>query len=507
MRTLCRAPLAAVTALAVLLPAAAAQAEPRVALVVGNSSYGALPRQSTAVPDARELGDALAALGFETTLGLDLGSEEFELAVLELAREAEGAEAAMIAYFGHGQRFGGANYLLPTDFATDVTPDVETDAVALRDAIRAAAPAEIGLVMIDAARATGLDMPGAEPGLAGPRSLPPGVVAGFSAQPGAVVADAEQGRSPYAAALVEAMGEEGLPLAGLMERVRRAVVEATGGEQRPAVFGPVEQVDFSFNPPSLAFRPLEDPNTVTELPQDRAPAGLPAPPDGEAGEAPVIEEVREEGYPGPDGRPRPGGPGSEPLLEDAAEAAPEADQAEMGDLPPAVDDTGVEIDIEPPDRADTRLEEPLAEPENPDELPAGRLPVPTEPGGLAGDVDVGEMDPETPDSVRATPDPDDLAAGPPEAREEVATPQGDDTETAALRRSPEEDPPLGVEQRKAVQRSLRLLGYYEYYIDGLFGPRTRESIRAFQERIGADPTGHLSRAQIDHLHAMAEGAG
>jgi peptidoglycan hydrolase-like protein with peptidoglycan-binding domain len=113
------------------------------------------------------------------------------------------------------------------------------------------------------------------------------------------------------------------------------------------------------------------------------------------------------------------------------------------------------------------------------------------------------------------PDADGIAPAPAEARQEVATPeqrpapQADarPDEDAALLQSPDRDPPLSAEQRRAVQRSLRILGYYDYYIDAIFGPVTRAGIRAYQERIGAEPTGHLSPAQIDRLHAMAERAG
>lgn len=522
-------------ALALLLPEAAADAESRVALVVGNTDYRALQPLRTAAVDARQLASALERLGFETTHGVDLGSEEFALALQDLAREAGGADAAVFVYFGHGQQVDALNYLLPTDFGTETTPDVQLDAVALRTAVQAAAQAEVGVVLVDAGRPTGLDIPGAEPGLVRPQSLPPGVVVGFSAEPGETVEGEALFQSVYGAALAEAVTERGLPLGGMLQRVRQSVINDTGGNQRPVVFGPAQTVEFSFNPAPPAPQPRAEaepeaepdaePEVVEALPEDRAPAGLPAQPEPD--EQPTAAEVRT----APEGAAEAAEvdhsvEAGEPLIEQAADAAPEAHGIEMDDAP-RIDtatpeaapggpdpDIDVEVDVEPPDRADTRLAEPPAETVSPDALPAEPLAIPTEPGGAASDVDVGEIDPETPRETTATPDADGIAPAPAGAREEVETPERPAPQAAArpdedpaLLQSPDRDPPLSAEQRRAVQRSLRILGHYDYYIDAVFGTVTRAGIRAFQERIGAEPTGHLSPAQIDRLHAMAEQAG
>jgi peptidoglycan hydrolase-like protein with peptidoglycan-binding domain len=53
--------------------------------------------------------------------------------------------------------------------------------------------------------------------------------------------------------------------------------------------------------------------------------------------------------------------------------------------------------------------------------------------------------------------------------------------------------------RRQVQEALRRSDYYKGPVDGIFGPLTRAAIRHFQHEIEADPTGHLSAEEANHL--------
>ena len=88
---------------------------------------------------------------------------------------------------------------------------------------------------------------------------------------------------------------------------------------------------------------------------------------------------------------------------------------------------------------------------------------------------------------------------------EVEADIGSDTETAAAASpaSATVDPDLSTEERRAIQRSLTTIGLYGARIDAIFGPLTRIGIRGFQARIGSEPTGYLSEAQIELLHETA----
>lgn len=58
-----------------------------------------------------------------------------------------------------------------------------------------------------------------------------------------------------------------------------------------------------------------------------------------------------------------------------------------------------------------------------------------------------------------------------------------------------------VLDRRRIQAALRLLGYYDGMVDGLFGPRTRAAIRRYQRDIGVPVTGTLTPDEANRLLA------
>jgi serine protease Do len=64
---------------------------------------------------------------------------------------------------------------------------------------------------------------------------------------------------------------------------------------------------------------------------------------------------------------------------------------------------------------------------------------------------------------------------------------------------------LSFENRAGIQLALIWTGDYNGLVDGALGRRTYRSIQAYQQNIGAPPTGTLSRRQFDELMALASG--
>ena len=58
---------------------------------------------------------------------------------------------------------------------------------------------------------------------------------------------------------------------------------------------------------------------------------------------------------------------------------------------------------------------------------------------------------------------------------------------------------LSAYERREVQEALQRRGLYAGAIDGAFGPVTEAAIRAYQESMGAAPTGILTRSQTIEL--------
>lgn len=66
-----------------------------------------------------------------------------------------------------------------------------------------------------------------------------------------------------------------------------------------------------------------------------------------------------------------------------------------------------------------------------------------------------------------------------------------------------QQPKMNKEDWMAVQRTLADAGFYDGAIDGAIGPASRSAIAAWQESMGAEGSGYLTRDQADTLIAVA----
>ncbi len=234
-------------ALAAALFATVAEADRRVALVIGNSAY----RNATQLPNTINDANAVAALfrsvGFEVVNSrTDLGVLEFKRAVRDFLITAETADIAVVYYAGHGIEVGGTNYLIPVDAKLARDYDVEDEAIALDRIIWALQPVKrLRLILLDACR----DNPFvAKLRSVGIRAAPKGGLAriddvstdtlvAFAAKEGAVSYDGDGPNSPFATALVKHIAEPGLDIRIALGQVRDEVLKTTGGRQEPFIYG------------------------------------------------------------------------------------------------------------------------------------------------------------------------------------------------------------------------------------------------------------------------------
>ena len=89
-------------AAAFALFAAPAQAEKRVALVIGNNDYQYVPKLQKAVNDAKAVGDTLASLGFEVFRGENVTRLEFNRVWQRFLNRLEPGDIASFFFAGHG---------------------------------------------------------------------------------------------------------------------------------------------------------------------------------------------------------------------------------------------------------------------------------------------------------------------------------------------------------------------------------------------------------------------
>ena len=231
--------------LAFVFVASAAQAEKRVALVVGNAGYqvGAL---ATPANDAGLVAQTLQAAGFDVVGARDLDQDSLRRAFRDFLEKATGAGPDTVAFIyvsGYGVQLEGENYFVPVDAKIARDADVAAEAIRLSDYIRplTALKLKASIVVLDAARANPFAKSG--PPLAGGLALvepEPGVLIAFNAAPGTVAPEGQGPYGPYAQALAEMMREGGLPLAGVFDRARLRVNDVTKGAEVPWYASKVE---------------------------------------------------------------------------------------------------------------------------------------------------------------------------------------------------------------------------------------------------------------------------
>jgi uncharacterized caspase-like protein len=231
-----------------------------VALVIGQSKYEHLAALPNPANDARAIAKLLSDLGFEVAQVSDGDVKKLAKSLRRFAEDAEGADAAVLYYSGHGIEAGGENWLVPVDADLDALGDASKSLVPISEVmneLKATVP--IAVLLLDACRSNpfpagallktedkpeGVPLGGA--GLSVPRGFTPvgggsaeslGTVIGFAAEPGSTALDGEPGaNSPYAAALIRHLAAmNGEEFGTVLRMVTEEVYLKTKAQQRPWV--------------------------------------------------------------------------------------------------------------------------------------------------------------------------------------------------------------------------------------------------------------------------------
>jgi hypothetical protein len=252
----------------------------RVALVIGNSAYRNVPILPNPANDAGDVAAALKRLGFAVNLITNASFDEMRRGLIALGRDATGADMAAVYFAGHGMEISGENWLIPVDAELKRDTDAENEAVSLRSVmLQVANTASLGLVILDACRNNpfavkmqrSLALRAAARGGLG-RIEPIGnVLVAYAARDGTTALDGDGRNSPFTAALLHNIDMPGVEVTFMFRNVRDDVMEATGNEQQPFVYGSLSRrAIYLAGPPSSA-------DQASTKQANAAPAPLPSP--------------------------------------------------------------------------------------------------------------------------------------------------------------------------------------------------------------------------------------
>jgi formylglycine-generating enzyme required for sulfatase activity len=223
-----------------LIAAAPAVAETRLALVIGNGNYGGgIGPLANAPNDAKLVTTALQSAGFTVTTVIDADQRAMKRAFADFGQSLVTAgpdTVGLFYYAGHGVQVDGKNYLIPSGATIESQADVEMEAVDANWVLKQMEYAgnRMNIIILDACRNNPLPQGtrSLENGLAR-MDAPTGSFIAYSTAPGAVALDGAGNNSPYSQALAAAIQTKQLPLELLFRQVRVEVMNETGNKQVP----------------------------------------------------------------------------------------------------------------------------------------------------------------------------------------------------------------------------------------------------------------------------------
>jgi uncharacterized caspase-like protein len=223
----------------------------RMALLVGNADYYFAPLKNP-LNDANDLGDSLAAIGFETTVLENPGFEQFRTAIRSFYDEvSEDPNTLSVFYYaGHAVQMNNVNYLIAVDSKIVDQQTLIDGSISINHLLRDMQQTrnQQNLIILDACRdnpfkaidaddeSRGIAMPDDEvrdlrQGLA-PVKAPAGTIIAYATAPGGVAKDGKGRNGTYTQYLLAHLTEQ-RPVEEVFKRVRKDVVRVSDGAQIP----------------------------------------------------------------------------------------------------------------------------------------------------------------------------------------------------------------------------------------------------------------------------------
>jgi uncharacterized caspase-like protein len=243
-----------------LLSAVAAQADKRVALVVGNSVYQHAPPLPNPARDAHAMAKMFQNAGFDVVSALyDAGYLDLKRAIRQFEDAAADSDIAVVYFAGHGIEIHGVNYLIPTDAKLASDRDAEDEAIALDRLLTSLDGARrLRLVILDACRENpfvrkmlqqrSAALRGVNSGLATVEPNTSNTLIAYAARAGAAADDGQAEHSPFTAALLNNLFVPALDVRLAFGRVRDEVLKTTANKQEPFVYGSLGGANISLVP-------------------------------------------------------------------------------------------------------------------------------------------------------------------------------------------------------------------------------------------------------------------
>lgn len=234
------------------LAASAVSPDPsRLALVIGNGSYGAAPLSNPA-NDARAIGTLLTQAGFSVDSHLDATRNGMLAAIERFGAAVKRPETRQVVFYyaGHGAQLDWRNYLLPVDALVEKPEHIRQRCIDLGLLLGqfGAARDKTFIVILDACRNNpfGAAYRPEQKGLS-QFDAPVGSLLAYATAPGNVASDGDGKNGLYTEHLVRELSQRNTRIEDALKRVRLNVRLASHGAQIPWETTSLEGDVFIFN--------------------------------------------------------------------------------------------------------------------------------------------------------------------------------------------------------------------------------------------------------------------
>ena len=257
-RSLFRLTLLAFSCLFFAMPSFAQ--ERRVALVIGNSDYTALPELRNPENDAQTLSATLANLGFTVYLANNLKQSELIAAFATYSLKAKNADVSLIYYAGHSAALDDQNLIFSTDFDPNNSGEIPY-LITLSDITDLMANG-VGtqLIFFDACQEPmTIKTSGGNIKLRAitPKVPPVGTLISYASASGFAAHDGLGNHSLFTGALLDNLSMPDIDIEQTLRHVRRDVIRNSQGAQIPQTSSSLVSAFFLY--------PTETTNTSTSL--------------------------------------------------------------------------------------------------------------------------------------------------------------------------------------------------------------------------------------------------
>lgn len=259
-----------------LLMGAVPAAAKRVALVIGNDAYEAVPPLQKAVNDARAVSQSLTRLDFAVDLGENLTRRQMNAKFADFVERIEPGDTAFFFFAGHGVALDGQNILLPVDIPDTSNAGLVRDEAHVVDDLLARVQgkgAAVSFFVLDACRNNPFASKGGR-SVGATRGLqvvapPTGTFVLMSAGAGQETLDrlGETDANPNSVftrtllLLLQKPGMSHIALAKAVQREVEATAKTIGRKQQPAFYDQITG-EIVLLPEGSEAKPVENPNQM-----------------------------------------------------------------------------------------------------------------------------------------------------------------------------------------------------------------------------------------------------